>query len=183
MIVVISTSSPMASVAVYEAKGELLHADIAEAKQNGSAVCLGFIDSFGIELSAVHGFVADTGPGSFTGVRVGVMLAKTLAWSHGVPAAGISSFDLIDAEGIVSLPGRRGEWLRRLPGEEPKVEIEFAGTGYGSGSPMTNYPNAARAGKLIGHLRWVSAMELMPDYILSPSISTPKKPYLPGAVQ
>ncbi|MBC7979860.1 MAG: hypothetical protein H7Y36_04795, partial [Armatimonadetes bacterium] len=42
--------------------------------ENGSAVVLGFLQAFGIALAEVEGFVADIGPGSFTGVRVGVML-------------------------------------------------------------------------------------------------------------
>jgi tRNA threonylcarbamoyladenosine biosynthesis protein TsaB len=40
------------------------------------------------ELSAI---AAGVGPGSYTGVRIGVTVAKTMAWARQVPVAGVSS--------------------------------------------------------------------------------------------
>ena len=182
MIVVVSTSSPFASVAVLAEDGSILQSGQEESRQNAGSVCLELIESFGVDLKQVRGFVADIGPGSFTGVRVGVMLAKTLGWAGGVPVAGVTSFDLIDSRGVVSLPALKGEWLCRTPGEEPKLTTQFEGKGYGTGAPSSDYPHAARVSDLIAGLKWVPAVELLPEYLLNPSISTPKKPYLPGAV-
>jgi tRNA threonylcarbamoyl adenosine modification protein YeaZ len=39
----------------------------------------------------------DVGPGSFTGVRVGVTAAKTLAWALRVPVAGVTSLECLAA--------------------------------------------------------------------------------------
>ena len=41
-------------------------------------------------------YVVDVGPGSFTGVRVGVTFAKVLAGETGAELAAVSSFDLVD---------------------------------------------------------------------------------------
>ena len=47
------------------------------------------------DRSALSGVVVDLGPGSFTGVRIGVTCAKTLAFALGIPVAGASSLDVL----------------------------------------------------------------------------------------
>jgi tRNA threonylcarbamoyladenosine biosynthesis protein TsaB len=41
----------------------------------------------------MDGFVAARGPGSFTGLRIGISAVKGLAYAMGKPAAGVSSLD------------------------------------------------------------------------------------------
>ncbi|NOX33378.1 MAG: tRNA (adenosine(37)-N6)-threonylcarbamoyltransferase complex dimerization subunit type 1 TsaB [Deltaproteobacteria bacterium] len=47
----------------------------------------------GIELSGIDGFVAARGPGSFTGLRIGISVVKGLAYALEKPAFGVSSLD------------------------------------------------------------------------------------------
>ncbi len=49
-------------------------------------------------LSSVDVFAACVGPGSFTGVKIAVTLAKTLAHSQGVPTVGVGSLDAMSAD-------------------------------------------------------------------------------------
>lgn len=68
----------------------------------------------GIGLNDVALFAAAAGPGSFTGVRVGLAAAKGLAEAMGTPAAGISNLRALadlgeGASRAVILDARRGE--------------------------------------------------------------------------
>ncbi len=73
------------------------------------------------ELLADHGFVwrdlaeigVGVGPGNFTGIRISVSAARGLALGLGIPAIGVSNFDLLawgegDADLLLSLPAPRG---------------------------------------------------------------------------
>ncbi len=46
-----------------------------------------------MELSDIDAFVAARGPGSFTGLRIGISVVKGLAYAMEKPAAGVSSLD------------------------------------------------------------------------------------------
>lgn len=48
-----------------------------------------------IEAKDLNGIAVAQGPGSYTGVRIGVTTAKTLAWSLRLPILGISSLHII----------------------------------------------------------------------------------------
>lgn len=52
----------------------------------------------GSDLNHVEAYAVDTGPGSFTGVRIGVMTAKALAWARRAPIAGVSSLEALAQE-------------------------------------------------------------------------------------
>ncbi len=47
----------------------------------------------GFELSEIDGFIAAKGPGSFTGLRIGISVIKGLAYALSRPEAGVSSLD------------------------------------------------------------------------------------------
>lgn len=46
-----------------------------------------------MELGDIDGFVAAIGPGSFTGLRIGISVVKGLAYAMDKPATGVSSLD------------------------------------------------------------------------------------------
>lgn len=63
-----------------------------EAKQGSSQKLLSFIDQKlkeeGTSINQISEIEVNTGPGSFTGLRVGVTVANTLGWVLGVPVNG-----------------------------------------------------------------------------------------------
>ena len=75
----------------------------------------------GIEFGQLDGFAVATGPGSFTGLRIALTTAKTLALVTGKPLIGIPTLDVLVenvpfAQGLVcpALNARRGEIFAAL---------------------------------------------------------------------
>lgn len=60
---------------------------------------MGCIDSVlgqaGMDIQGVHIFAANTGPGDFTGTRIGLSVAKILAWAEHKPVYGITAPDIL----------------------------------------------------------------------------------------
>ena len=170
MIAAFSTSGSLASVALIDG-GRVLFAGEETAQGRAGGACLGLLESglssLGIVLADVDLFAADLGPGSFTGVRVGIVLAKTLAWTQGAKCAGADAFDLVDPSGVVALPSRKGEWFVRTPGGGIDRTREAP--------PSVGIPHASGFARLA--LAPISPYDLVPAYLLEPSISTPKRDY------
>ena len=85
----------------------------------------------GLEPSELGGVVVGTGPGSFTGLRMGLAAARGLAFALDVPVAGVSTLDALAAGAPGALPivdaGRR-EVFTRVKGEPVSAapqELEF----------------------------------------------------------
>jgi tRNA threonylcarbamoyladenosine biosynthesis protein TsaB len=74
----------------------------------------------GLEPSELGSVVVGTGPGSFTGLRMGLAAARGLAFALDVPVAGVSTLDALAAGAPGALPivdaGRR-EVFTRVKGE------------------------------------------------------------------
>ncbi len=73
----------------------------------------------GLRLRDLDRIAVGLGPGSFTGVRIAVAYAKSLAYGSGVPLTGISSYDALEPEAaplpvLTVVRGRRGVICARL---------------------------------------------------------------------
>lgn len=75
----------------------------------------------GLDVSDIDAFAVNEGPGSFTGVRIGISLIKGLAFGTGKPVLGVSSlealaFNLDGYDGIVCpvMDARRGQFYNAL---------------------------------------------------------------------
>lgn len=82
----------------------------------------------GVELAEVGAFVVGTGPGAFTGLRVGLATAKALAHAFGRPLVGVSSAEALLASANAATAGLDGDGRFRallLPaGPHDRVLVE-----------------------------------------------------------
>jgi tRNA threonylcarbamoyladenosine biosynthesis protein TsaB len=97
-ILAADTSSPLASLAIV--RGDKILASLAGGAHRPHSQALFsnlsiLLQLAGLELLEIDAFAAATGPGSFTGLRVGLAAIKGLAHTLSKPAIGISSFDAL----------------------------------------------------------------------------------------
>jgi tRNA threonylcarbamoyladenosine biosynthesis protein TsaB len=109
---------------------------ISNIKKNHSVRVMPAIQTLmnecGIKPKDLTKIVVAEGPGSYTGVRIGVTIAKTLAWTLNIPLSGVSSLEVAAAsagryfDGYVSpfFDARRGQIYTGLyKFEGPDIKI------------------------------------------------------------
>jgi tRNA threonylcarbamoyladenosine biosynthesis protein TsaB len=94
---VIETAGPAASVALFDG-ADLLASQREEAARGTAERLMTMIDA--LEPEGVGEILVDVGPGSFTGLRVGLAAAIGLGIGWGVPARGYSATALVAARGL-----------------------------------------------------------------------------------
>lgn len=111
----IETSDPRGSLALFDEEGmleeDLFSDDMAHAREFAARID-GLLGRGGFTPRDLRGISVSVGPGSYTGCRVGVTAAKTLAIALRIPVVAISSLEVMAAYAIESVE----------PAEEPPID-------------------------------------------------------------
>lgn len=113
MILALDTSGDRAVVALTDDTGATRFAGVG-SRPRAHAEELAPLVAQALAVGPATAVVAGRGPGSFTGLRVGLAFAGVFGWARGIPVKGVCSLDPVAvatglADGWVVLDARRGE--------------------------------------------------------------------------
>jgi tRNA threonylcarbamoyladenosine biosynthesis protein TsaB len=98
LLLALDTSTSIASVAVFDGEQVLSETTWLAGREHSTRVLLEAeiaLERIGRSPEELTGLVVARGPGSFTGVRVALSVAKGIAAAFGLPAWGVDSLDAL----------------------------------------------------------------------------------------
>lgn len=102
ILLAVETSTPSGSLVIGQLESnefKILAEEVWNKRSSHSDVVTTSLQSAlkksGVTVSEMTHFAVDVGPGSFTGVRVGINLVKSLAYSLGKPVLTVNSLELL----------------------------------------------------------------------------------------
>lgn len=116
LVLALDTATPTLAAALMRGS-EALGSVQAPAARNHSAHAVPAVQRLlreaGVRGTELAGIAAGVGPGSYTGVRIAASIAKTLAWTWGVPLVGVSTPEALAAGAWreAAAPGEAGGWI------------------------------------------------------------------------
>ena len=179
LILAFDTATPAVTVAVHDGSQVIAHESAVDAHRHGEVLAPSIarvLAKAGAEPSDVTTIAVGTGPGPYTGLRVGLVTARVLGSALGIPVDGVCTLDIIAAEAvhaaggrefIVATDARRREvyWASyspqasRLTGPEVSLPADVPGGYPVAGDGPRLYAELAAAEEIIGP-RYPSAAQL-----------------------
>lgn len=104
MLLALDTSSPAVTVAVHDGSSVLAERTAVDARRHTELVApsiVAVLDAAGCDRRDLRAIAVGIGPGPFTGLRIGLVTARTLGVALGIPVHGVCSLDVIAAEADV----------------------------------------------------------------------------------
>lgn len=105
MLLAFDTATAQVSVAVHDGSSVLAEQVSGQAMKHGehlAPLIASVLASAGAVVADVTGIAVGVGPGPFTGLRVGLVTARTLGMALDVPVHGICTLDVLAAEAVAS---------------------------------------------------------------------------------
>ena len=111
LIITIRTDKPDAEIGLYEDNQQLAYETWTAHRQLAETIHLKLKDLLETKaktINDIEGIVAFVGPGSFTGLRIGLTVANTLAYALNIPIAGGQEPNWLETgiETLINKPSR-----------------------------------------------------------------------------
>ncbi|HEX2892398.1 MAG TPA: tRNA (adenosine(37)-N6)-threonylcarbamoyltransferase complex dimerization subunit type 1 TsaB [Marmoricola sp.] len=160
MLLAFDTATPQVTVALHDGDRVVAEYSAGEAMRHGEMLAPGIADVLrrvGALSQDITAVAVGVGPGPFTGLRVGLVTARTMAMALDIPVYGVCSLDIIAAEAVdqgledflVATDARRKEVYvasyadgRRVSGPEVVKPLDAATDAVVVGRGATLYPEA-----------------------------------------
>jgi tRNA threonylcarbamoyl adenosine modification protein YeaZ len=98
LLLAIDTATSAITVALHDGDGPLAESSTLDARGHGEYLAPGIVQVLadaGRAAQEVTAVVVGTGPGPFTGLRIGLVTARTFAFASGIPVFGVCSLDVL----------------------------------------------------------------------------------------
>jgi len=105
VLLALDTSSPTVAVAVHDGTTVLADLRSEQAMRHGEQLAPLIeraLGDAGVDRRDLTGIAVGVGPGPFTGLRVGLVTARTLGLVLGIPVHGVCSLDVLAAEAVAT---------------------------------------------------------------------------------
>jgi len=165
-LLALDTATSVVVVAAGTPEGQLVDAVTFPAEHRHGSHLLPAIEELvrrqGLELGELAGVVVGTGPGAFTGLRVGLATAKTLAHELGVPLAGLPTGEALlasqPATATLLLPAGPHDRTVVERGSAPRLVAGEGGEPEPAGAMAVDLPGRASPGALDRGQRAIAAL-------------------------
>lgn len=112
LLLAIDTATSAITVALHDGAGVLAESATLDARRHGEHLAPGIVRVLaqaGRSAAEVSAVVVGTGPGPFTGLRIGLVTARTFAHARGIPVSGVCSLDAMAHEAWLEDPTGLGQ--------------------------------------------------------------------------
>ncbi|MFL6060176.1 MAG: tRNA (adenosine(37)-N6)-threonylcarbamoyltransferase complex dimerization subunit type 1 TsaB [Marmoricola sp.] len=103
MLLAFDTATPHVTVALHDGERVVAEFSSSEAMRHGEMLAPGIAEvlaTAGATSRDVTAIAVGVGPGPFTGLRVGLVTARTMALALGIPVYGVCTLDVLAAEAM-----------------------------------------------------------------------------------